>query len=146
MPLHALSGDMPKARTRTRTFFALWKDADPDIPILKEAKTEYAKVRGPGPELIQSRAISVYCWMSCSNVLLTSVVPHVPRGVFQILTTVIPGLCESLSSRNLWAASREQRFVKNVLAYQREHPHPEFLQELVLLREKRQNDRHLRSW
>lgn len=55
--------------------------------------------------------------------------------MFQILTTVIPGLCESLSSRNLWAASREQRFVKNVLAYQREHPHPEFLQELVLLRE-----------
>jgi hypothetical protein len=25
-------------------FFALWKDADPDIPILKEAKAEYAKL------------------------------------------------------------------------------------------------------
>ncbi len=49
MPLHALSGDLPKARITYHDFFALWKDADPDIPILKEAKTEYAKVRAPGP-------------------------------------------------------------------------------------------------
>jgi len=28
----------------TKTFFALWKDADPDIPILKQAKAEYAKL------------------------------------------------------------------------------------------------------
>jgi hypothetical protein len=27
------------------SFLALWKDADPDIPILKEAKTEYAKLQ-----------------------------------------------------------------------------------------------------
>jgi hypothetical protein len=27
------------------SFFNLWKDADPDIPILKEAKTEYAKLQ-----------------------------------------------------------------------------------------------------
>jgi hypothetical protein len=26
-------------------FFALWKDADPDIPILKEAKAEYEKLK-----------------------------------------------------------------------------------------------------
>jgi hypothetical protein len=26
-------------------FFALWKDADPEIPILKEAKTEYARLK-----------------------------------------------------------------------------------------------------
>jgi len=26
-------------------FFSLWKDADPDIPILKDAKAEYAKLR-----------------------------------------------------------------------------------------------------
>jgi hypothetical protein len=26
-------------------FFALWKDADPDIPVLKEAKAEYAKLQ-----------------------------------------------------------------------------------------------------
>jgi hypothetical protein len=28
-----------------RDFFALWKDADPDIPILNEAKAEYAKLQ-----------------------------------------------------------------------------------------------------
>jgi hypothetical protein len=28
----------------SQDFFALWKDADPDIPILKEAKAEYAKL------------------------------------------------------------------------------------------------------
>lgn len=28
-----------------RDFFALWKDADPNIPILKEAKAEYAKLQ-----------------------------------------------------------------------------------------------------
>jgi hypothetical protein len=33
-----------KARTAYQDFFALWKDADPDIPILKEAKAEYAKL------------------------------------------------------------------------------------------------------
>jgi tetratricopeptide (TPR) repeat protein len=42
---YALSGDTPKARTSYQDFFALWKDADPDIPILKEARTEYAKLQ-----------------------------------------------------------------------------------------------------
>jgi len=32
-----------KARAAYQGFLALWKDADPDIPILKEAKVEYAK-------------------------------------------------------------------------------------------------------
>ena len=41
---YALSGDSAKARTAYQDFFALWKDADPDIPILKEAKAEYAKL------------------------------------------------------------------------------------------------------
>ncbi|HXY13774.1 MAG TPA: protein kinase [Terriglobales bacterium] len=40
-----LSGDTGKARTAYQDFFALWKDADPDIPILKEAKAEYAKLQ-----------------------------------------------------------------------------------------------------
>ncbi len=39
-----LAGDMAKARAAYQDFFALWKDADSDIPILKEAKTEYAKL------------------------------------------------------------------------------------------------------
>jgi hypothetical protein len=41
----ALSVDTAKARTAYQDFFALWKDADPDIPILKEAKGEYAKLQ-----------------------------------------------------------------------------------------------------
>jgi predicted Zn-dependent protease len=42
---YALSGDKTKARAAYQDFFALWKDADPDIPILKEAKAEYAKLQ-----------------------------------------------------------------------------------------------------
>jgi predicted Zn-dependent protease len=40
---YALSGDTAKSRAAYQDFFALWKDADPGIPILKEAKAEYAK-------------------------------------------------------------------------------------------------------
>jgi hypothetical protein len=41
---YALSGDTGKAKTAYRDFLTLWKDADPDIPIMKEAKAEYAKL------------------------------------------------------------------------------------------------------
>jgi cytochrome c-type biogenesis protein CcmH/NrfG len=41
---YAMQGDMAKAKTAYQDFLALWKDADPDIPILKEAKAEYAKL------------------------------------------------------------------------------------------------------
>ncbi len=37
-------GDSEKGRTANQDFFALWKDADSDIPILREAKAEYAKL------------------------------------------------------------------------------------------------------
>ncbi|MBV8906966.1 MAG: protein kinase [Acidobacteriia bacterium] len=40
----ALSGDKTKAKAAYEAFLALWKDADPDIPILKQARTEYAKL------------------------------------------------------------------------------------------------------
>jgi tetratricopeptide (TPR) repeat protein len=40
----ALQGENAKARTAYQDFFAAWKDADPDIPILKTAKAEYAKL------------------------------------------------------------------------------------------------------
>jgi len=33
-----------KRKAAYQDFFALWKDADPDIPILKQAKAEYAKL------------------------------------------------------------------------------------------------------
>jgi hypothetical protein len=41
----ARSGDSAGARTAYQDFFALWKDADPNIPILKEAKAEYEKLK-----------------------------------------------------------------------------------------------------
>ena len=34
-----------KSLAAYQDFFALWKDADPDIPILKQAKSEYAKLQ-----------------------------------------------------------------------------------------------------
>ncbi len=40
---YALQGDTARARSSYQRFLTLWKDADPDIPILKEAKAEYAK-------------------------------------------------------------------------------------------------------
>jgi predicted Zn-dependent protease len=42
---YATQGDTAKARTAYRDFLTLWKDADPDIPILKEAKAEYEKLK-----------------------------------------------------------------------------------------------------
>jgi hypothetical protein len=36
---------LAKARAAYQDFLTLWKDADPDIPILKEAKGEYAKLQ-----------------------------------------------------------------------------------------------------
>jgi eukaryotic-like serine/threonine-protein kinase len=41
---YAMQADTVKARSAYQDFFALWKDADPDIPILKEAKAEYGKL------------------------------------------------------------------------------------------------------
>jgi hypothetical protein len=37
--------DTLKAKLAYQTFFAAWKDADSDIPILKQAKEEYAKLQ-----------------------------------------------------------------------------------------------------
>jgi predicted Zn-dependent protease len=42
---YAMQGDTAKAKTAYQDFLTLWKDADPDIPILKEAKAEYAKLQ-----------------------------------------------------------------------------------------------------
>ncbi len=42
---YALQGDTAKARAAYQDFFAQWKDADPDIPLLKQAKAEYAKLQ-----------------------------------------------------------------------------------------------------
>ncbi len=42
---YVLAGDTDKARSAYRDFLTLWKDADPGIPILKQAKAEYAKLQ-----------------------------------------------------------------------------------------------------
>jgi serine/threonine protein kinase/tetratricopeptide (TPR) repeat protein len=40
----ALSGDLARSKTAYRDFLTLWKDADPNMPILSEAQAEYAKL------------------------------------------------------------------------------------------------------
>jgi eukaryotic-like serine/threonine-protein kinase len=42
---YALQGDMAKARAKYQDFLAQWKDADPDVPLLKQAKGEYARLQ-----------------------------------------------------------------------------------------------------
>jgi len=42
---YAVQGDSAKARNAYLEFLTFWKDADPDIPILKQAKAEYAKLQ-----------------------------------------------------------------------------------------------------
>ena len=41
---YVLAGDKAQARVAYQDFFALWKDADPDVPLLREVKAEYAKL------------------------------------------------------------------------------------------------------
>ena len=40
-----MRGDTVKAEAAYQDFLTLWKDADPDIPILQQAKSEYAKLQ-----------------------------------------------------------------------------------------------------
>jgi len=42
---YAMSGDKTKAKSAYKNFLTLWQDADPDIPILKQAKNEYTKLQ-----------------------------------------------------------------------------------------------------
>jgi len=42
---YALAGNTMKSRAAYQDFLTLWKDADADIPILKEAKAEYARLQ-----------------------------------------------------------------------------------------------------
>jgi eukaryotic-like serine/threonine-protein kinase len=42
---YAMAGDTSKARTAYQDFLALWKDADPDVPILIAAKSEYSRLK-----------------------------------------------------------------------------------------------------
>src|SRR5215472_8398869 len=42
---YAMQGDTAKARAAYQDFLTLWRDADPDVPLLKQAKAEYAKLQ-----------------------------------------------------------------------------------------------------
>jgi hypothetical protein len=42
---YALEGEIAKAKAAYQDFLTLWKDADPDIPIYKQAKAEYARLQ-----------------------------------------------------------------------------------------------------
>ncbi len=42
---YALAGDTAKSRAAYNDFFTLWKDADPNVPVLLQAKSEYAKLQ-----------------------------------------------------------------------------------------------------
>jgi Tfp pilus assembly protein PilF len=42
---YAMQGDAAQALAAYRDFLALWKDADPDIPILVATQSEYAKLK-----------------------------------------------------------------------------------------------------
>jgi eukaryotic-like serine/threonine-protein kinase len=46
----AASGDTPKAKAAYQDFLTLWKNADPDIPILAQARAEYAKLNAPSAD------------------------------------------------------------------------------------------------
>lgn len=41
---YALAGQRTQAREAYEEFFALWKTADPDLPVLRQAKADYAKL------------------------------------------------------------------------------------------------------
>jgi tetratricopeptide (TPR) repeat protein len=42
---YLMAGDPARAKTAYKDFLTLWKDADPEIPVYKQAKDEYAKLR-----------------------------------------------------------------------------------------------------
>jgi hypothetical protein len=42
---YGLQGNTEKAKLAYQDFFAAWKDADPDVPVLKTAKAEYEKLK-----------------------------------------------------------------------------------------------------
>jgi hypothetical protein len=47
---NALQGDTAQAKAAYQDFLILWKDADPDVPNLQQAKAEYAKLQNSGAQ------------------------------------------------------------------------------------------------
>jgi tetratricopeptide (TPR) repeat protein len=61
---YVLAGDPVRARVAYQDFFALWKDADPDVPLLRQVKAEYANTVDSGQWPVvsgQKFAFSRYC-------------------------------------------------------------------------------------
>ena len=42
---YVMAGDKARARVAYQDFLAVWKDADPDVPLLRQVKAEYAKLQ-----------------------------------------------------------------------------------------------------
>jgi eukaryotic-like serine/threonine-protein kinase len=42
---YVISGDTARAKAAYQDFLTLWKDADPEIPVLQQAKAEFAKLQ-----------------------------------------------------------------------------------------------------
>ncbi len=73
---YAMSGDSAKAHIAYQDFFTEWKNADPDIPILKEAKVEYAKLQlreGESPSLVVCLARTTESFRRRVEVVVSSV-------------------------------------------------------------------------
>ena len=74
---YAMQGGTAKARAAYQDFLTQWKDADPDIPILKEAKAEYAKLqRGGRPQRRRCLAATM------DNQALSTHLSNQPETVF----------------------------------------------------------------
>jgi eukaryotic-like serine/threonine-protein kinase len=52
---YAMQGDTAKAKAAYQEFLTIWKDAEPDIPILMAAKTEYPKLKSRFDSLQKSQ-------------------------------------------------------------------------------------------
>ena len=52
---YAMQGDRENSRKAYNDFFTTWKDADPDIPILRQAKAEYKKLTATAAAASASR-------------------------------------------------------------------------------------------
>jgi hypothetical protein len=59
--VYAMTGETAKAKGGYQDFFEIWKDADPDIPILKEAKAEYESCSSPNRPCLVGRFCDNWC-------------------------------------------------------------------------------------
>lgn len=73
---HELAGESAKARKMFEDFFALWKEANNDLPALRQAEVEYKRPRLPGSHHVDrgpslSRAKVVGAWAVLSSLVFS---------------------------------------------------------------------------